>query len=170
MTNTYLSHHAKGCLVLGFLSRKFPVLLWKVTLLSFQVTCPSSCVTGLTSPLIPNCFHLFPIYPNVSYSPRFPLSCARVCCSVVYLQPLITVHVLKLRQVHSCLYSDFLALFTQHLRIISRALVRQFSTDGDSHRTKHLRLHTEKPALWLLKMHDGTCHVDDTSVSQVFPC
>ena len=54
-------HHGEGCLVLGFLSCEFHVLYWKVTLLLFQVTCPSSCVTGLTSPLIPDCFHLRPI-------------------------------------------------------------------------------------------------------------
>ena len=41
-----------------FLSCEFPVLFWKVTLLSFQVTCLSSCGTGLASPLIPDCFHL----------------------------------------------------------------------------------------------------------------
>ena len=31
-----------------------------------------------------------------------------------------------------------LALFTQRLHIISGALVRQFSANGDSHRAKHL--------------------------------
>ena len=30
-------------------------------------------------------------------------------------------------------------LITKHLHIISRAVVRQFSADGDSHRMKHLR-------------------------------
>ena len=47
-----------GTSCLGFLSCEFHVLFWKVTLLSFQVTCPSSCVPGLTSPLILDCFHL----------------------------------------------------------------------------------------------------------------
>ena len=43
------------------LSREFPVLFWKVTLLWFQVSCPSLCVAGLMSPLIPDCFNLFPV-------------------------------------------------------------------------------------------------------------
>ena len=47
-----------GCPVLVLLSWVFHVLFWKVTLLSFQVTCSSSCVTGLMSPLISDCFHL----------------------------------------------------------------------------------------------------------------
>ena len=33
---------------------------------------------------------------------------------------------------------DTQALFTQRLRIISRAVVRQFSANGDSQRAKHL--------------------------------
>ena len=66
-----------------------------------------------------------------------------------------------------------LALFTQRLRIISGEVVRQFSTDGDSHRAKYLHLHVcnshRKPALRLLKRRDGIRHVDDVGVSQVFP-
>ena len=63
-----------GCLVLGVLSCVLPVLVWKSNPPLFQVTCPSSCVPGLTSSLIPDCFHLFPMY----LSPRLPLSCAKV--------------------------------------------------------------------------------------------
>ena len=37
---------------------------------------------------------------------------------------------------------DILALFTQRLRIISGAVVGQFTADGDSHRVKHLRCST----------------------------
>ena len=47
-----------GMSCLEFFVSWFGVLFWKLTLLSFQVTCPSSCVTGLTSSLIPDCFHL----------------------------------------------------------------------------------------------------------------
>ena len=47
-----------GMSSLGLLSCEFHVLFWKVTLLSFQVTCPSSCVPGLMSSLILDCFHL----------------------------------------------------------------------------------------------------------------
>ena len=59
------------------------------------------------------------------------------------------------------------------IRIISRAVVRQFSADGDSHKAKHLRLHVcnshRKPALRLLKRRDGTHHVDDVGVSPGVP-
>ena len=61
-----------------------------------------------------------------------------------------------------------LALLTQRLRIISGAVVRQFSADGDLHRAKHIHLHMcnshRKPALRLLKRRDGTHHVDNVSV------
>ena len=40
-----LSH--RGEIMSCFLSRHFRFYFEKVTLLSFQVTCPSSCVTGL---------------------------------------------------------------------------------------------------------------------------
>ena len=46
-----------GCLVLGSVLWTSCFIL-KIILLSFQVTCPSSCVPGLTSSLIPDCFHL----------------------------------------------------------------------------------------------------------------
>ena len=61
-----------------------PVLFWKVTLLSFQVTCSSSCVTGLI--VSPDSWLCPPVphYPHVSYSLCLPLSCARVfSCSWV---------------------------------------------------------------------------------------
>ena len=65
------------------------------------------------------------------------------------------------------------ALLTQRLRIFSGAVVNQFSADGDSHRAKHLLLIAcnshRKLALRLLQRHDSTRHVDDDSVSQVFP-
>ena len=55
----------------------------------------------------------------------------------------------------------------------SGAVVCLFSTDGDSHRVKHLRLHVcnshRKPVLRLLKRRDGTRHVDDVSVSPGVP-
>ena len=79
-----VSHHREGCLVQGFLSRELPVLFWKVTLLSFQVTCPSSCVTGLIISLDSWLCPPVPHYPNVSYSLCLPLSCARVFRSVMY--------------------------------------------------------------------------------------
>ena len=84
-TITGLSHHGEGCPVLGFLSCRFHVLFWKVTLLSFQVTCRSSCVSGLMSPLIPDCFHLHS-FPDVYIVCVFPCLVARVFRLVVYLQ------------------------------------------------------------------------------------
>ena len=42
---TTLSHRGEVCLVLGFLSHNFLFYFEILTLLSFQVTCPSSCVT-----------------------------------------------------------------------------------------------------------------------------
>ena len=72
-------------------------------------------------------------------------------------------------QLQSVVDNELQALFTQHLRIISGAAVRQFSADGDSHRAKHLCLHVcnshRKPALRLLKRRDGTRHFDDVVVS-----
>ena len=60
--------------------------------------------------------------------------------------------------------------------IISAAVDRQFSADGDSHRVKHLRLKDKllcnahrRPALGLLKRRDGTRHDDDVCVFKVFP-
>ena len=54
------------------------------------------------------------------------------------------------------------------LCIISAAVVRQISTDGDSHRPKQLRHKDElpcdsdrTPVLRLLKRRDGTHHDDD---------
>ena len=55
---------------------------------------------------IPDCFHLFPIYPHVSYSPRLPLSHARVFRRV--LPAFDHSPYLELRQVPSSLYSDSL--------------------------------------------------------------
>ena len=46
-----------GCLVFGICLVNSCFIL-KVTLLSFQITCPSSRVPGLTSSLIPDCLHL----------------------------------------------------------------------------------------------------------------
>ena len=40
-----MSHRGEVCLVLGFLSHNFLFYFEILTLLSFQVTCPSSCVT-----------------------------------------------------------------------------------------------------------------------------
>ena len=63
------------------------------------------------------------------------------------------------------------ALFTQRRRIISAAVVRQFSAIGHSHRVKPLRLKDEllcnshrKRTLRLLKRRDGTRHDDDAGV------
>ena len=75
---------------------------------------------------------------------------------------------------HLCRFScKSLALFTQPFRIIYGAEVRQFSTDGEAHRAKHLCLHVcnshRKLALWLLKRHDSTRHVDDVGVSPGVP-
>ena len=65
--------------------------------------------------------------------------------------------------------------FSKQCHIVSAALVRQFSTNGDSHRAKHLRLKDEplckshrKPALRLLKRRDGTR--DFVVFSRCFPC
>ena len=52
------------CPVLGSVSW-ISCFILKVTLLWFQVTCPSSCVPGLTSSLIPDCFHLCSLPPCV---------------------------------------------------------------------------------------------------------
>ena len=67
--------------------------------------------------------------------------------------------------------SNRLALFTQRRRIISAALVLEFSAIGHSHRAKHPRLEDEppcnshrKPALQLLKRRDCTRHDDDPGV------
>ena len=70
-----------------FLSCEFHVLFWEVTLLSFQVTCPSSCITGLTSPLIPDCVHLCSL-PWCMYVCVFVFPClvTRVFCRVMNLQ------------------------------------------------------------------------------------
>ena len=70
-----------------------------------------------------------------------------------------------------------LALFTQRRRIISGAVVHQFSAYDNSHRAKHLCLKDEllcnshrEPALWLLQRDDGTSHDDDAGVfSRCFP-
>lgn len=50
----------RSCLVLVFCLVNFLFYFENLTSLSFQVTCPSSCVPGLTSSLITDCFHLFP--------------------------------------------------------------------------------------------------------------
>ena len=71
--------------------------------------------------------------------------------------------------------SSTVAFFIQHLHIISGALVRQFSTNGDWHRAKHLKDEPlcnshRKPVLQLLKRCDGTRHDDDVGVfSRCFP-
>ena len=50
-----LSHHGEVCPVLGFCLVNF---MFYFENNSFQITCPSSCVPGLTSSLILDCFHL----------------------------------------------------------------------------------------------------------------
>ena len=77
-----------SCLVSSFLvlflkSNSFPVLFWIVTLLSFQVTCPSSCVTGLI--VFPDSWLCPPVpsSPMCSYSLRLPSSCASVSSYVL---------------------------------------------------------------------------------------
>ena len=72
-------------------------------------------------------------------------------------------------RVRQLIVETSVALFTQRICIISGAVVRQFSANGDSHRAKHLRLKDKPLALRLLKWHDSSCHVDDISVSQVSP-
>ena len=65
-----------------------------------------------------------------------------------------------------------LTLFTQRLRIISGVVVRQFSANGDSHKANHHKPPCNshrKPAPQLQKRCEGTHHVDDVGVSQVFP-
>ena len=47
LITSLVSHRGEVCLVLGFLSLNFLFYFEILTLLSFQVTCPSSCVTGL---------------------------------------------------------------------------------------------------------------------------
>ena len=67
--------------------------------------------------------------------------------------------------------TDTLVLFTQRRRIISGVVVSQFSTNGDSHRSKHLRLKDKllcnshrMQVLWPLKRRDGTHNDDDIGV------
>ena len=55
-----------------------PVLFWKVTLLSFQVTCSSSCVIRLIASPDSWLYPPVPLYPHVSYSLCLPLSCSTV--------------------------------------------------------------------------------------------
>ena len=70
-----------------------------------------------------------------------------------------------------------IALFTRQCCIISAVVVRQFSTDGCSHRAKHLHLNDKplcnlhrKPVLRPLKRRDNIHHDDDVSVfSRCFP-
>ena len=77
-----------GSSCLGF--SVFHVLFWKVTLLSFQVTCPSSCATGLTSPLIPNCFHLcHPSSCVYSFCPPLSSLAEYFVCLSCRVQPVV---------------------------------------------------------------------------------
>ena len=55
-----------------------PVLFWKVTLLSFQVNCSSSCVIRLIASPDSWLYPPVPLYPHVSYSLCLPLSCSTV--------------------------------------------------------------------------------------------
>ena len=107
----------RSCLVLCFLSRhfwfilksnSFPVLFWIVTLLSFQVTCPSSCVTGLI--VSPDSWLCPPVpsSPMCSYSLRLPLSCASVSSFVA-----IPARVLDTRAIAIVLLSLVLIVFPQ---------------------------------------------------------
>ena len=87
----FLSHRGEGCPVLGFCLANFLFYVENLILLSFQVTSPSSRVTGLTSPLIP--WLCPPVSPSLMcvYSPRLSLSCCQYfvssCTSSCYPQP-----------------------------------------------------------------------------------
>ena len=119
-------HRGEGCPVLGFSSCELPVLFWKVTFLSFQVTCPSSCVTGLASPLIPDCFHLCHPFSCV-YSPCLPLSLLpeyflRLClCTSNHL-----ITVLPRHAKCSSLYFDFLFASEREWYFVCKFLVSLF--------------------------------------------
>ena len=137
----------------------------------FNLCFPSYfCQFVLSSPVLSMLLHLFldcfvfPVFLLVSMAilgwPHWPP-----------LWPpqiwLVVGQVCQHKKQEKCCQSLFtqLALFTQRLHIISGAVVRQFSSDGDSHRAKHLFLQVcnshRKLALRLLKRRDITHHVND---------
>ena len=102
----------------------------------------------------------------------------------------------KYEEKSTCMYSWVFFLFSRHVFIElwhltihlsqslitftqprnTTAVVRQFSTDNDSHRAKHrwrkdkpLCDSHRKPALQLLKRRDGTLHDADVCVYKMFP-
>ena len=106
-----LMSHSRGfmsCLVIsGFIlkSNSFLVLFWIVTLLSFQVTCPSSCVTGLI--VFPDSWLCPPVpsSPMCSYSLRLPSSCASVSSYVVIPALILEYCTIAIVILASCLLS-----------------------------------------------------------------
>ena len=73
-----------------------PVLFWKLTLLSFQVPCPSSCVTSLI--VFPDSW----LCPPVPHFPQFvPMVCVSLC-------PVPVCHVYRLAHKQLCHSQVFL--------------------------------------------------------------
>ena len=117
-----------SCLVIsGFIlkSNSFPVLFWIVTLLSFQVTCPSSCVTGLI--VFPDSWLCPPVpsSPMCSYSLRLPSSCASVS-SYVFIPALILEYwTIAIVTLASCLLSIPQVVYSSSWVIIICSLLFQ---------------------------------------------